>query len=272
MAVLPTSIQQYFDALIYGFEELLPQIRIKNRDWLLTLYDALCLEPLLSVQDLQHTKKLILMADHVAIPKIEDARTCCEAESVILTSGISESPKEIRHTLKWAYLLLARHGHAQADFSNVSNELLIWRIVQSFPTLEQGFWVGAIQWMKGRGFAARSILTILRESQKFTAWMAINNLDTFSRIDDAKLHRYILHRALGQSNAAKQKILAGLRAVLFFYKESFNGHYQIPMMTYSVLRDRMCVSSASSKEILDLWDALQSGQLSAMAGMMLLFK
>jgi integrase len=269
MPTIPLAIQQYFDALAYGLDEVLPSCRVQNKHFLLSLYDALQGETSITEPDLAHLKTIKAMADNVVFPPVKDTKSCCEAEAYLVQTCPQLSKKQIRLALQWAFLLLARHGQIQTDLPTVEQWLRIWRLIQTFHPLEQGFVSEAVRWMVSKSFSPRSILDTLREYRKLKQWMADHEFVSIGQIGNVEIHRYLLSRACGKSNASKQKILGSLRSLFHYYKEAVEGGYTIPNFSVPAPRPLGVNQSASSQEIERLWKAIQTQQLPAMAGLML---
>ncbi|MGE0201768.1 MAG: hypothetical protein AB7P76_12490 [Candidatus Melainabacteria bacterium] len=255
--------------LAYGMEAVLPPSRVHNGAFLLVVLEALEAEEHVTRNDCQHWQTIKVMADRVVLPALRDIQSLGEAEAFLIRVCPQLAKKEIRLALEWVFLLLARHGQVEADLERFRPWLTLWRRVQAFHTIEQGFLVDFIRWACEKGFSPRSLVDILREYQKLRHWMADKEIQGLSAIGNVALSRYLLDRACGQSNAAKQKILGSLRSVFHYYKEVINGGYVVPDVTVSAPRILGVNQSASSEEVEWLFDALEAGQLPAMAGLML---
>lgn len=269
MPSIPKDFRPYFDALAYGLAELLPPYRVKNTAFLLMLHDAVQVEPALTVYDTEHLKRIMAMTDTVIFPPITDVKTCCEAEAFLIRACPKFCKKEVRLTLKWAFLLLARHGQVKAELAKVEVWFRAWRIVQSFHAIEQGFLSDFIRWLTDKRFSPRSILDTLREYRKFKSWMLDHDVASLEQVGNVEVQRYLLSRAFEQSNGSKQKILGGLRPVFYYYQEAIHGGFVVPDFTVKAPRALGVNSSASSQEINQLWAAIEARKLPAMAALML---
>jgi integrase len=267
--MLPIGLRQYFEALRDGLQALLPPCRVQNKPFLLILQKSIEQEPNITAYDVHHLKAIMAMADHVVFPSIHDVKSACDAESHLIRTYLWFRKAEIRSTLKWAVLLLARHGHLEANLATIEIEFRIWRWVQWFHPIEQGFLVDFIRWLECKAFSLRSILSILREYRKLKGWMRDHSLSSLGDVDNIALQRYLLVRAYDQQNTSKQRILANLRPLFYYYKEAIHGGYTVPDVSVPV-RHALGVSvSASGKDIQALWQAIKNHQLPAMAALML---
>lgn len=269
MVCLPDMFYPYFNALRYGLAGLLPASRIKNKALLLNLQEVLELEGRFTRQDRQHLNLILPMADQVAFPAIHDVKTCCEAEAFLIRACPQFHKKPIRLALQWVFLLLARHGRIEADLANVAHWLRIWRRIQAFHSIEQGFMVDFIHWMLSKSFSPRSMTDIVREVHRFRHWMNRHKILSFGQIGDIELQRYLLERATGQKNGSKQRILGHLKSVLYYYQEAIDGGYPVPEYTLNTSRSLGVEASASNDDIERLEKAVEGGKLPAMAGLML---
>lgn len=269
MAILPESVCNYFEPLSYGLEAVLPHGRIANKAFLLYLAEVLRDEPALTVPDLTHLKTLMMIADQVSLPSFTDVKTCCEAEAFLIRACPRYSKLEIRLMMRWLFLLLARHDRVEADLATVEKWFQVWRLVQKTHPIEQGLLVDYIRWLKSNQFAPQSILGSLREYRKLKAWMSTQGLDALGNLDNLALQRYLLNRACGYSNTSKQKILANLRPMFYYYQETMNGAYQIPDYSVKAPRTVGVNVSASHEEIERLWHTVQNPHYPAMARLML---
>jgi hypothetical protein len=269
MSGFPVRLRRYFEALQHGFLALLPPQRVQNRDILLSLYEALQREERLTVPDLGHLKAIMAMADQVAFPSMTDPKTYAQAEVFLIQTYPRFPKKLIRYALAWAFLLLARHGRVMVDLPNSRIWLLIWRRVQKFHAIEQGFVSDCIRWLECKTFSPRSILDIVREYEKFRAWMPGHGLDSIAQVGNVTLQRYLLDRAFGQNNAVKKNILGHLRTVFHYYKEAINGGFSLPDYGVKVPHHLGASVSANGVDIDRLWEALEAEHLPAMAGLML---
>jgi hypothetical protein len=269
MAWLPDTTQAYFDALKNGLLSLLPSQRVKNQTFLLDIYAAVQSEKTITVYDLKHLNVIMTLSDQVTFPPVIDVKTYAQAEAFLIQACARFSYKDIRYALEWAFLLLARHSQIVIDLPNVRKWLGIWRIVQNTPALEQGFLSDFIRWMESKKFGPRSISDIVREALKFKAWMNDNGLVSLNEVGNVELQRYLLNRAYGHANTSKQRVLGHVKTLLHYYKETINGGFILP--DYTVRNSQMIGvnASANSKEIERLWEALEAGHFSAMAGLML---
>ena len=267
--MLPVPLRRYADALVNGFQDLLPPFRLRNKAFLLTVLDCMEQEKGLTVLDHGHFSRIRAMADCVTFPPIQDVKSYAMAEVYLNQTCPQYSKKQIRLSLEWAFLLLARHGHVQADLETIRPWLLVWRMVQRFHPLEQGFLSDFIAWLSCLGFSPKSIGSSLREYQKFKAWMVSQDIGSLGAIRNIELQRYLLYRACGQQNGSKQKILGNLRAVFYYYKWRIDGGFTIPDYTVKAPRPLGVNVSASHQQISQLWEAIEAENLPAMAGLML---
>jgi hypothetical protein len=266
MACLPEDIRPYFEALHYighGMEGLLPACRVENQAFLLDLHAALELELRLTEPDKKHLHLIMAMAERVGFPPMRDVKSYCEAEGFLMRACPQFPKKRIRLALQWAFLLLARHGRVEADLATINPCLQIWRKVQTFHSVEQGFMADFIRWMERKSFSPRSMADIIREARKLTAWMRGHGIDSLDKIGNLELQRYLLDRACSQSNASKQKILGNLKASLHYYQEAIDGCYRIPDYTVKAPRLLGVNASASSEEIERLWEALEAERVAS---------
>lgn len=267
--MLPVGVRQYFDALRDGLEALLPPCRVQNKAFLLLIQEALEAEPNITVFDGHHLKAILAMADQVVFPPIQDVKSCCEAEAWLIRAYPKFRKTEIRWTMKWAFLLLARHGHIQADLATVEIGFRVWRWVQAFHSIEQGFLVDWVRWLESKAFSARSILSMLREYGKLKDWMRDHALSSLGQVDNIAIHRYLLIRANGQKNTSKQRILANVRPLFYYYKEAIDGGAVVPDFSVPVKHALGVSASAAGKDIQVLWQAIQGQKIPAMAALML---
>lgn len=266
---LPAAIQQYFDALSYGLEALLPPCRVQNKAFLLTLDEVLQNEPFLTVPDFEHLKTLMAMADKIEFPQIQDVKSFCEAESFLIRTYPRFSPKQIRLSLQWTFMLLARHGRVEADLPRVEQWFRIWRQVQACHPIEQGFLSDLIRWMEKKLFSPQSILDTIAEYRTLKRWMMDHDFQSLGQLGNVEVQRYLLSRALGYQNSSKQKILGNARTILHYYKEAIDGGYLIPDFTVTAPRTVGINASANSREIRLLWNALRGNQIKPIPALML---
>lgn len=271
MVYLPEDIRPYFEALCHGLEGLLPTKRVENKAFLLSLYEGLELEPRLTEPDRKHLKVIMAMAERVAFPPIHDVKTYCEAEAYLRQVCPQFSKKRIRLALEWALFLLARHGRVKGSLESLRVWLSVWRLVQVFKSIEQGFMSDFIGWMVQTGLSPQSIWGIIRETRKFKAWMEMNHIASIGHIGNLELQRYLLSRACNYKIASKQKFLGNLRTLFHYYKEAIDGGFIIPDYMLATARLVGVNVSANREEIDCLWTALEDGQLPAMAALMLVF-
>ena len=270
MPPLPDCWSQYFSALSDGFEAVLPPYRVGNRALLLKLYHCLLDEPLLTVMDLKHLETVKAMADQVKIPSLGSIKACCEAEAFLIQICPTLPESETRWTIKWMGLLLARHGHITTKMNRIRTDFCIWRTVQTFHPVEQGFLVGLIDWLEQKQFAPGSIFGILKEYQKFKRWMVAQEIMSLEGVDSIVVQRYLLRRANGYAHTSKQKFLGSLRPVFYYYQEVINGGFRIPDVTVRTAHAFDISKSATHEDIQPLWQALEEGnQLPARSSLML---
>lgn len=262
-------IENYFCSVAHGLPCFLPGCRNQNRAFLLNLYEAFKREPRFTAYDLSHALIVLGMADRMTFPPITDVKTLAQAEAFLIQSLPRFNRKKIRLALEWVFLLLARHDRVEADLSVIRPWLSIWRMVQAFHAVEQGFLSDCIRWMLSKEFAPRSILDILQEYRKFKTWMSSQCLDSLGQVGNAEIQRYLLERAYRQTNGSKGRILGNLRTVLHYYKDAIDGGFRLPDCTIKVSRMPGTESSARGDEIARLWDALQTRWFPAMAALML---
>lgn len=263
---LPQSLQTYFQGLS-GFDDLLPPIRVQNKPLLKLVYEALLQEGSLSRVDLNHINSLIHLADRVVIPDLCSGKNLAEAEIFCVRKCPSLSKPAIRYCLRYIAFLLTRH--VTLDPQKLKQDLIIWRLVQRFPSVQQGLVADYIDWCHEKAFSPVTIYNGLRELLKFYRWTQIQGIASFLNVNHKTLMAYLEERHKGDKVTSKQRSLAHLKPLFFYAKDRIDGTIKVPDLVVHAPKNQGLPNAANSEEVERLWQALEKQEITGSYALML---
>lgn len=269
MKTLPQPIQQYFQGALFGLDALLPWGIRENTGFLSQVYQALSGESHYTEKDVKHLQTLMAIVDRVRIPIFTDAKSFIETETYILTACVELGQTQVRYCLGYLYCLLSRHGLIREATDTARRWFRVWRVVQRFEPLTQGFVTDYIDWLCTKGFSVPSIYDCVLELFKFQDWMKQVGFESIEAVTEVDVIAYLKQKCHGGKNTSRQKHLSNLKPVFYYYKATVNGQYRIPEVTVYAPTMVGVNQSANSREIAKLLKALADESLPTEGGLML---
>ncbi len=254
MNKLNKDLNDFFYSSINGFELLLSENRLKNKELIMVVYECLLKEKYFTHCDIEHLRNFSSLVELIEIPMFSSCQSFIETESYLKKQVGKSIDFELRFTLEYLFFLFLKNSLIDCSTEEVRIELSTWRIIQKFSFLEHNVLAHYVHWLTDKGFSKRAILGCLCELYKLCTWLESHKLE-FEQVNNFVLDEYLFEKIKQLKQTTRSKRIGDLKPFLIFYKEELSLDFKLPTITATCKKNKYIEQKLSSLEITKLKEA-----------------